>query len=335
VGRNGTDNEDETGEGYVHDDPIADAALEWFARLRNAEPDARTMRDFQAWLDHNTRHAEEFHALEAMWGSSAFAKAVASLPMAESAAKQTAASRRQGLRWLPRLAAAAAVVLAVLGAWQYPKLMLAWQADYITATGDQSTIHLPDGSTMILNTASAVAFDFQNGQRTVRLLKGEAFFDVQHDASHPFRVTGHFGEVEVTGTAFSVRADADSDDVVLERGHVEVTCLCNAAEQVRLEPDEAVTATATSLSAVRKTDPSRALAWRDGRVIFDDQPLGTVLNELRRYYGGTIIVADSRISRLIVTGNYRLDSIEGAIRTLADAAGVGMTRIPGGIIILR
>ncbi len=70
-------------------------------------------------------------------------------------------------------------------------------------------------------------------------------------------------------------------------------------------------------------------------LFFENQPLGTVLNELRRYYVGTIIVANSRIGRLIVTGNYRLDRIEGAIRSLADAAGVGMARIPGGIIILR
>lgn len=60
-----------------------------------------------------------------------------------------------------------------------------------------------------------------------------------------------------------------------------------------------------------------------------------MLNELRRYYKPPVIVADNRVSRLIVTGNYRLDNIEGAIRTLADAAGVTMDRLPGGLIILR
>ncbi len=77
-------------------------------------------------------------------------------------------------------------------------------------------------------------------------------------------------------------------------------------------------------------DASEALAWREGRIAFDNAKLGTVLGELQRYYSGRIVVLDSRVNRMLVTGNYRLDNVEGAIRTLADAAGVGMTRIPGG-----
>ncbi|WP_313196034.1 FecR family protein [Shinella zoogloeoides] len=319
--------------GHSSDDPVADEALDWFVRMRDGKPDREALEAFHAWRCQSPQHAEEFRSLEALWGSPSFVLAVETLGPARNRHRQP--TRRNSLRRIGQIAAIAATLLVAAGIWQYPALMLAWQADYRTATGARSTIPLPDGSTMILNTATAVALDFEDGRRSVHLLQGEAFFDVRHDPARPFRVTGHFGEVEVKGTAFSVRTEEDADDIVLERGRVEVTCLCNAADRADLDPGEAVTATATSLSQVRTIDAGTALAWREGRISFEGQPLGHVLDELGRYYGGRIVALDSRVSRLTISGNYRLDDIEGAIRTLADAAGVGMTRIPGGIIILR
>nr|WP_269214140.1 FecR family protein [Brucella pseudogrignonensis] len=304
--------------------------MEWFSRLRNQEPDATTRRAFEAWLSRSPQHEQEYRDLEAIWGSAPFIKAVQSLPV------DPAIRGPRPIRWPVRGLAAAAVVLLVAGIWQYPSLVIAWNADYTTATGDQATVQLPDGSTMMLNTASAVAVDFDGGRRNVTLLQGEAFFDVRHDQAHPFRVTGHFGIVEVRGTAFSVRADTDEDEVVLERGKVQVTCLCDSrGGGAELNPGEAVTVTATEVSAVRFSDNAAQLAWREGRIAFSDARLGDVLSELRRYYGRSILVADERVNRLVVTGNYRLDNVEGAVRTLADAAGVEMTRLPGGFIILR
>nr|WP_286675449.1 FecR domain-containing protein [Rhizobium sp. CSW-27] len=238
-------------------------------------------------------------------------------------------------RWpLPAAALAASVLLSV-SIWQYPALTIAVEADYLTATGSQTTVPLPDGSTMMLNTDTAVALDFAAGRRHIRLLRGEAFFDVVHDPAHPFTVSGHYGEVEVLGTAFSVKTGDDEDEVVLERGRVEVLCLCDNRDRAELAPGQAVSITASAVSPVHAADPSTMLAWREGRIIFEDAPLGTVLQELRRYHRGPIMVVDERVNRLMVTGNYRLDNVEGALRTLADAAGVGFYRLPGGLIILR
>jgi transmembrane sensor len=317
----------------AHDDRVVDEALDWFARLRNAAPDRETQADFDAWLARSPRHAEEFRAIEAIWGSAAFGKAVAGLGTPTRPTRTVAAPRRRP-RWTGGLTAAA-VLLVALGLWQYPAIMLRWQADYLTAVGQQFTVTLPDGSTMMLDTTSAAAIDFEDGRRNVRLLDGQAFFDVQSDPARPFRVTGRFGAVEVTGTAFSVRSDAGQDRAVLERGRVEVSRLSGGTERVALEPGQMAVATAAALSTAMPVDATEALAWREGRVIFDDQPLARVLDELRRYHGGPVIVANAELGRVHVTGNYRLDDIEGAIRTLADAAGASMTRLPGGIIILR
>lgn len=336
MGRNGSDDRQISDEGYAHDDPVVDAALEWFTRLRNVEPDTITRQKFEAWLTEHPRHGQEFRALEEIWGSKPFLSAVTALDTAQlDGYLSEKSTQKKSPRWMVGASAAAAIVLAALGAWQLPNILLTWQADYITATGDQSTVTLPDGSTMVLNTASAVTIDFADGRRSVQLLQGEAFFDVQRDPDHPFRVAGEYGEVEVKGTAFSVRTDEEGTEVVLERGLVDVKCRCDGGEQVELQPGQSVTATPRALTSVRDTDVRRKLAWRDGRISFEAVSLGDLLAQLRRYYGGTILVADSRVNHLVVTGNYRLDNIEGAIRTLADAAGVSMTRIPGGFIILR
>ncbi|RWR26619.1 FecR family protein [Sinirhodobacter populi] len=315
--------------GYTHDDPAVDAALDWFGRLRDGGADPAVLDQFGQWLAQDPRHAAEFRALEEMWGSSAFLKAVESLPPETVRAP---VPRRQD--WLMRAAAVAAVAALAAGIWHYPRMMADWRADYLTATGDRATVRLPDGSTMVLNTDSAVALDFDNGRREVSLLRGEAWFDVRHDPDHPFRVTGGFGRAEVKGTAFSLRREDGRDEVVLERGRVDVSCLCDGAGPVALHPGEAVTVPPAGPQAPVPASPER-LAWREGRVMFRDTRLGEVVSELSRYYDGTIIVAGDRISRIVVTGNYRLDRIEGAIRTLADAAGVRMTRLPGGVIILR
>lgn len=319
---------------FVHSDPIVEAALEWFTRLQTADADGALRARFEAWLKRDVRHEREFRALKDIWGSKAFERAVAGLD-AFDVSKTVKAERALPRRWRGRAMAAAAAVLVAAGIWQGQNIVLAWQADYLTEPGAQSVVSLPDGSRMIMNTDSAVAVDFDGGRREIRLLKGEAFFDVVHDPAHPFRVEGDYGEVEVRGTAFSVRTDGAQTAVVLERGLVDVTCLCTSGGDVELNPGQTVTVSAEAFSQVSSVDTDRVLAWRDGRISFNDAPLGKVVSELSRYYRGRVLVTNSRIEQFVISGNYRLDNIEGAIRTLADAAGVGMTRLPGGIIILR
>lgn len=330
MGHQNEHNTNGTSGGSASADPIADQALEWFVQLRNSEADAVTRVALSTWLEEDPRHEAEFRSLETLWNSKPFIHAVKTLPVDGRMLLPPKARR-----WPLHVAAFAASVLIAAGVWQYPALMIASQADFQTETGSQTTVHLPDGSTMMLNTDTAVATDFKAGRRYIRVLRGEAFFDVVHDPAHPFTVIGHYGEVKVLGTAFSVKAGDDGDQVVLERGRVQVLCLCDGKGKAELEPGETVSITASAVSAVRAADPSVTLAWREGRIVFENASFGAVLDELRRYHRGPIVVTDERVNQLVVTGNYRLDNVEGALRTLADAAGIGFYRIPGGLIILR
>lgn len=311
---------------------IADEALEWFVRLRNTPLDQATKAEFDHWLSVSPAHAREFRDIEAMWDAPVFGQAVESL----TAAPAMRRSRTLGSMLRNNRAAIAAVAAVIaIALWQYPVLLLRWQADYLTATGASSSVTLPDGSLMLLSTASAAAIDFSDGKRKVRLLRGEAFFDVRKDPAHPFQVLAGQGEVEVLGTAFSVRRDDDSDRVILERGLVQVSRAGDPSDKVYLQPGEMILAGKTALSGRSRTDTSAALAWREGRVVFESQTFAHVVDELRRYYGGTVLVVGDSRNGLLVTGNYRLDNIEVALRTLADSVGASIVRLPGGLIILR
>ncbi|RFC66517.1 DUF4974 domain-containing protein [Fulvimarina endophytica] len=300
--------------------------------------DPETFAQFEAWRRSDPRCEDAYARLSAMHGMEALRRA------SESDARRLGSSvpapvlafddrrRAKPRSWRPAMAGLAAVLLVMIG-WQYgPEAVLRWQSDYMTAAGQRDTITLPDGSTVAINTSTAIALDFSDGRRHVSLLEGEAFFDVVHDPAHPFVVDGPFAEVEVLGTAFGVRTDSERDTVVLERGSVLVS---RRGEDALLEPGQMIMASAAGLSAVASADLDQSLAWRDGRIVFRDRPFAAALDDLERYYGGRVMLMTDRASGRLVSGHYRIDDPDIAIRTLARSVGIDVTRFPGGILILR
>nr|WP_237371150.1 FecR domain-containing protein [Rhizobium sp. SL42] len=318
---------------YMHADPVTDAALDWLLRLQSRPEDAAERARFEQWCRQDPRHAETYARLVALGAMPELEAATQRLARQDGEILQfTTPTRPRVWRWAGAIAAS---ILLAVGIQQYPGLMIRWQADYQTATGSKQELDLPDGSRMTLNTASAVALDFEDGRRSVKLLQGEAFFDVVPDAAHPFKVAGHFSEVEVKGTGFSVRTDDQEDLVVLQHGAVQVVHLPDRASTAHLDPGQSISATATSLSPVASVSTENALAWLEGRIVFSERRLSSVLDEVGRYYPSPVIIANNRVGHVLVSGNYRLTDPEGTIRSLASAAGASVSRLPGGILILQ
>lgn len=257
---------------YEHSDPVVDEALDWFMRLQD-DQSPTTLEAFERWEERNPTGGRAYDDLVRMSVMPSLrAATIADMKKSEPLHRgRLRSSRHSAPLW--RWGGLSALTLLVAGAiWlQFPTLLLRWNADYVTRAGERQTIQLPDGSTVILNTTSAIAIDFKNGKRRVRLLDGEAFFDVKHDPAHPFVVAGEFAAVEVKGTAFGVHSDRREETVVLERGRVDVTAAGVSADHITLQPDQMVVATKDGLSEVAITDPSQSLAWREGRVMFRDR----------------------------------------------------------------
>jgi len=315
--------------------PVADEALDWFMRLQE-ERDPETLAAFERWRGSDPLKHELFAQLSHLHAMPALRQATLQdakrFNLLEG--KSTAFTRRSS-QWLSAVSAIAATLIIAVAWHHYPRWALYWQADYLTATGEHKTITLPDGSSVTLNTASAITTDFKAGHRNVVLLQGEAFFDVKHDPAHPFIVSGHFSEVVVKGTAFDVQAASGEDVVVLERGSVDVSRVAPETGVAQLKPDQMIVATASGLSPVQNANIAQTLAWREGRIIFHDRPFLEALHDLDRYYSGTVITMAATSTTPAVSGNYRIDDPESAIRTLAASAGLSVTRLPGSVLILR
>ncbi|QUS40506.1 DUF4880 domain-containing protein [Tardiphaga alba] len=321
--------------GYHHPDPATDEALDWFLRLQEEGDDPALQADFQRWLAGDPARQAAFSRLQRVQAAPALRSATVQDRQSLDRRTSVVRLRRKptARRWMIGVAAVAALLAVAL--LPEPSLLLRLQSDHLTLAGELRRVQLPDGSDMVLNTSSAVALDFSDGKRIVRLLAGEAYFDVRKMAGQPFIVAGPVSEVEVKGTAFDVQIGDRQDTVMLERGVVDVRRQADRGDRVVLKPGEMVTASDSRISAISAVDTSVSFAWLDGRIIFREQPFGKALNELRRYYGGRVILATDRFTNNAVSGNYRVGNAEDAIRTLAETVGATVTSLPGGFIILR
>ena len=210
-------------------------------------------------------------------------------------------------RYWGRSLGAIAAVLILAALMHYSGVLVYLSADYATATGQQRRVALPDGSTLLLNSGSAVALDFGAAHRRVRLIEGEAFFEVVRDPDRPFQVTGRFADVEVTGTAFAVRATGERDNVTLQHGSVSVLARSGCAAAVQAAASPRHRARRRGDRHCRTIDPDIAFAWLEGRIRFRDRPLGRCprrIAPLSSRYHHRRQRSDHYIR---VSGNYRID----------------------------
>lgn len=314
-----------------HADPVTDAALDWFVRLLDTPTDPATLAAYRAWREGDPRHARAFDRLTEIGGMPELRSATLAHRSTPPAPVRQAWRTRRA--WLGAMAASA--LLAVVGARLYPDLKTRWSADHRTDTGERRELALPDGSRLLLDSDSAVTVAFDGRERRVTLLRGQAWFDVARDTARPFRVAAGFSEVEVTGTAFSVRSDDQEDSVFLERGRVTVRRPDDPGRAMVLAPGDRLTATALGLTMQPRPNPAEILSWRDGRYAFHNEPLAAVVATLRRHHPAPILLLDDRIAAERVSGNYRLDDPLGALAALAGMVGARMTVLPGGIAVLR
>lgn len=226
--------------------------------------------------------------------------------------------RRLGLPGLAMLAAGLSAV--ILG----PDLLLRWNADLRTAAGETEVVALPDGSRVTLAPQTALAKDFDDGRRHVRLLAGEAYFEVEHDTARPFVVETQDAAVRVLGTAFSVRNTQDGTRVELAQGQVALHLEePGASDALSLLPGDVVTVERSSRRVQRShVDPADIALWREGRLSVTDQPFGDVVSQIQRQHGAYIVVAQDELLSRRVTGLYDLRDPDKALDALVAPFGL-------------
>lgn len=288
-------------------DSVALAAAAWFSRRDNL--DAQGQAAFAAWHAADLAHA---HAYAQLQRTHRAARQIPPHIAARWAVPQAApaprrAARRHWLRALPY--AAAAMLLLCVGAggyqwWQQPVFSQA----YATQRGQRLAVALPDGSSVQLDTATQLHVTLYRQRREVRLAQGEALFQVQSKQGQPFDVLSGPLTVTVVGTQFSVRNTLGHDGtlrVAVQHGHVRVAGAQHA--RAELTAGQGVSSDAAGrLSAIASLAPGSVAPWREGRIAFDNVPLGAALAEFERYGDTGFVVRDPAVASLRIGGSFSL-----------------------------
>lgn len=181
---------------------------------------------------------------------------------------------------------------------------------YETLVGERRDIRLDDGSVVSLNTGTIIEVAYTAAQRDVRLLQGQALFQVAPSARWPFIVAAGDRAITAVGTAFDVRLEGDDTRIVLVEGKIRVAPLQRqgferlipALGEEGLAEGQQLIATTNAPVVVNAADVARVTSWRSGQIIFRDDTIASAVSELNRYSDRPIIVADPRVAALKVSG---------------------------------
>jgi transmembrane sensor len=328
---------------------IDEEAAAWVWRLDRATVAAADRQAFEAWLRQDPRHRRAAAEFSTVWTAlDGLAEAKRDEKIATFTQTAMPPLRRHAQRWW--FAAAAALAAIVVGAiWLQQGSELQTLA---TAVGQQRNVTLADGSIVALNTNTIVETDLRRHTREIYLRKGEAHFQVAHDRSRPFLVHAGDAVVRAVGTAFEVRVLTDQHvDVVVNEGRVEVQTTAPMPQAQNPSP-LARRAAATTLRALNAGERlsatghdyavtpitaqqlSSELAWREGAIVFDGEPLADAIAEIERYTDARIVVSDAQTAALRVGGRFRTGDVQEFFDALQTALPVSIRRTAAGVVFI-
>jgi transmembrane sensor len=297
-------------------------AAAWVARLNSGSVTGEDRQHFNAWVVQSPAHRQAFFAMRNHWQNlgQAAQQSPTSIPQ----------RTKSGKHWMM---AAASVLLVVSLSLGYPRLQDAVLADVMTTTGERKTLSLEDGSTLHLNTETAVAIDFNPQQRTIRLLHGEAEVIVAHDPSRPLVIVSGHHESRALGTDFSVARIGETctvtvfESIVQVSEHNNVIGLLKPGEQLQIS-DDSPQAIKTAVNL------KEANAWRDGKLAFTARPLHSVIAEINRYRPGHLFLLNNKAANRPVSGVFDIAKLDESLVVIADILELRPVQMNGYVLAL-
>jgi transmembrane sensor len=332
-----------------------DAAAEWLVRRDRGPLSQREEVEFQSWLAADPGNERAYDKVCASWdafeGSDDDPIITA---LRQEAARAAPEPKRRW--WLAAGAGIAASVAAALvmipgtlvspgdrtaqvaasdGSDPQPAAVAANPNNYATRKGERRVISLPDGSTVTLNTNTAIEIAFTAGKRLVRLTRGQALFEVAKDRAHPFVVEAGGRQVTALGTVFEVRLDPGRVKVLLVEGRVVVDKLDGALAEANVEPTilkpgEELLAELGAVQRVSSPDVTSELLWKDGYIEFHDAPLGEAVAEINRYSRQELVIKDPDLANMRLSGVFRTGDPQRFSALVGELLPVTVKRAPSG-----
>jgi ferric-dicitrate binding protein FerR (iron transport regulator) len=242
----------------------------------------------------------------------------------ENRKKQTLT--RKIYRWYSVAAAVLLIPLLIAGGIWFIKEP-AVETVYVAENPISSTIHaplgsrisfdLPDGTRGWLNSGSSLEYQLPFSNNRQVAIRGEAWFDVAHDASHPFEISAGNSKVKVLGTRFNLNAYPEENyvEVVLEEGKVEFD-VPGIAAAVEMKPNERLVYSRKSVH-IATTDPSKYAAWVEGKLMFRGDPMPEVARRIARWYNVEVKMVDRDLEKDVIRGTFQDDSLEEVLQYIS------------------
>ncbi|SDS04840.1 FecR family protein [Pseudomonas prosekii] len=280
---------------------IMRAAARWLALVESGSASDQDRAELQRWRDSHSTHEQAWQKAQML--RQRFADLPSALAMASLDRPQP--SRRTVIK--RAVGAVALVPAAWLISRQLP--LDVWSADLRTATGEGKKVQLTDGSSLQLNTASAVDIDLS--KRLLKLVEGEIALNVP--GTKPLTIQTHFGQIVVSQSEVCVRQGASGCKVSVRKGAVQLQPLRGPVFSLRGGQQVSLRA-----AGAGNVEPFDVLApgWRDGVLMAQNQPLGDFLRELSSYRPG-VLRWEPELESLRVTGSFRLDDTDRILALLA------------------
>lgn len=304
---------------------IEAVAADWLALARSGRISEAQAGELEAWLAADVEHRLAYQSMQDTW------RLFGELEDDPAVMEVREWARKSYNRPVQmRLAAAIAAAAVLTGGWWSwwastpaplpPEIIAAASENpaqaISTGLGQTTTATLFDGSVVTLDTDSSLVAREVGGIRLIELKKGRAFFKVAHDASRPFKVLAAGRTVTATGTAFSVRAEPDAYQVTLVEGSVTVESPRGRfmpGQEKKLSPGWCLTADPGGRVEVEKVNLVADTSWRNGRLTFQDEPLGRAAAEMNRYSRRKLVV-DPAVADTPILGVFPSGDVEAFAR---------------------
>jgi transmembrane sensor len=322
---------------------IRDAAAQWTVR-RDRGLSAAESIEFELWVAADERHSIALRRTSSVWSKLD--------RMPEGLAEDVLQSARCRRRWRRRatvvvLAAAAAVVITSM-MWHSPRLAVpiaATESDITTAR----TLTLVDGTLVHLNSGSRISEHYTRAERRVRLLQGEAHFNVTKNAARPFVVEARGVDVCAVGTAFNVSLQSAAVEVLVTEGVVKLAMdagvgrgaqptanspLLNRGQKAIVGGRGNSVTPVVEVTNISGDEIERALAWREPLLRLGGATLAEVAATFEMRTGRRIIMADPELAGVRLGGRFRADDVDG-FANLLETLGIEVEHLRDGSFVLR
>lgn len=301
---------------------LSDESIQWVIRL-GARPSAADRLAFEHWCQRSPAHAEA--ARQAFALLDGVGHTTLATEHRHWVQALTPAPRRMSRRAVLAGGLSAAALAGVVGTGLLGPVS-GVLADHRTRIGQRRQASLGDGSTAWLNTESAFSQTFSNVRRTVSVAAGELLFDVAPDPQRPFVIESRDGSVHCSVGRFALHREARRSTLTVVSGLAQLRNQAGAS--IEMIANQRVAFSADVLGQAENVDAGALTAWVRGKLIFNQQPVSAIADELQRHVPGRIVVAGEALQQLQLTGVFELDDIDAALRNIAALAGAEVTRLP-------